>query len=173
METEIQIEQNIEMPTGAVWQAVINKDVAALLDAIKNGELLNERHGVDLWTPLMYVCAYGDKKIARVLLSKKALINAQTRLGHTVLMLMVAKGDISMAEMLIKARAGINKKTDKSITALMIAACKNDMKMVNLLLKNNANPCLKNNFEQNAADMARMHGHYKVAAVIEQAISKR
>ena len=55
----------------------------------------------------------------------------------------------------------------------MIAACKNDMKMVAFLLKNKANPSLKNSFDQTAADMAGLFGHYDVASYIQAHIDRK
>ena len=92
-------------PYGAVWDAVLRDDIDDLKKALDRGEIFNERYGEEDWTPLMFTCVAGRKKMSKMLMSKKTLVNAANKLGHTAFMLVVAKGDVEMALMLLKSRA--------------------------------------------------------------------
>ena len=65
---------------------------------------------------------------------------------------------IDIARALINEGADVNAQSKEGVTALMIAAARNVAPMIGLLLQAGANPDLKSELGQTAADIAKQNG---------------
>lgn len=90
-------------------------------------------------TPLMHAAAVGSIEVMRLLLDRKAGVNASNAAGLTALMMSVT--DIEKVRLLLDRGADVNAVTKRGRTALMLAAMSDrSAAIVRLLLAKGANP---------------------------------
>ena len=87
-----------------------------------------------VFTPLISAVNSGNLEMTKILLDKKADINAgETKSGVTPLMFAVTHKDLPLAKFLLEKGADFTKKSKDGATALMIATYQKDAEMVKLL----------------------------------------
>ncbi|CAH0549306.1 unnamed protein product [Brassicogethes aeneus] len=106
---------------------------------INHGADVNLRSSKYNATALHDAAATGNVEIAKVLLSKKADIDAQDINGNSPLMFAVNKNHTETAEFLINQGANVNLRGSKDkIMALHVAAATGNVEIVNVLVSNGA-----------------------------------
>jgi ankyrin repeat protein len=83
-----------------------------------NPESVNAK-GQDGWTPLMYAALYGNIESCKLLLDRRAIVDARNDAGGTALM--YAVGDVAKTKLLLEQGADPNLRSGEGRTALMIA----------------------------------------------------
>jgi len=117
-----------------MFQAIRNNDLDALLQAIDNGEDL-EQLNEDEHTPLMYACFKGNERFVNILLDKGANVDVSTFDGETALSFAVSQKTISLPT--IERLAGANNVNiahEDGTTPLMIACMHGRVDVVKFLL---------------------------------------
>jgi ankyrin repeat protein len=100
------------------YRVIRANDLAHLRSMIASADVNSkDSHGE---TPLMYAAAVGSVDAMKVLLSKKADVNAQTEFGATALMWSVS--DSAKVRLLVSSGANVNAATKRGRTALFLAA---------------------------------------------------
>ena len=165
------------LQTTALIQAA-NGVIAQLL--VAKGANVNAKN-MGGFTPLMTATSLGDMEWVKMLLAKKADVNAVsgTKFGDvkngsialgsfTPLLLAVAYGTPELIEFLIDAGADVNAKDVRGMTPLVLAiGCDhNDPRVVKLLLDRGANPKIKSKDGEDAIAWAKKVGSAEVLAAI-------
>lgn len=121
-----------------MFQAIRNSDLVALLQAIDNGEDL-EQLNEDEMTPLLYACFKGNEEFVNILLDKGA--NADVTVdGETALSFAVSKKNISLPTIeRLASNNNINFVRKDGTTPLMMACMHGRVDVVKFLLQKNVN----------------------------------
>ena len=106
-----------------VYGALILKDIKGVLCWI------NENDDVDIeessgGTLLTHAAMDGHTEVVKLLLKKKANVNARGRGGFTALHNAAQKGHLEIVQMLLDNKADINVKNERDVTPLHLAAGK-------------------------------------------------
>jgi ankyrin repeat protein len=110
--------------------------VRSLLDGGADVNVVERRGGA---TPLMNAAAVGSLDVMRLLIDRKANVNAKSYAGATALMWAVA--DLAKVRLLVDRGADVNVASSTGRTALELAAMGGDSAaVVRLLLQHGANP---------------------------------
>jgi quinoprotein dehydrogenase-associated probable ABC transporter substrate-binding protein len=103
---------------------------------------------------LMEAGADIDKPVGPEQLTPLMVAASQVSPGEGSIFLPGSTRPIDIARALIKAGANVNAQSKDGVTALMIAAARNVAPMIGLLMQAGADPSLKNDLGQTAADIA-------------------
>ena len=132
-----------------------------------------EKPGTQGYPPLALSIAESKFEVAKALMQAGADINApvgpdrltplmvvasQVSPGEGSIFLPGSTRPIDIARDLIKEGADVNARSKEGVTALMIAAARNVAPMVGLLLQAGADPDVKSDLGQTAADIAAQNG---------------
>lgn len=125
-------------------------ETAALL--IKRHANLNHEDSLHQ-SALMKAARYGHADVVKALIGAGANLALTTETGNTALMLAAEAGTIESAKALLRVTSALDTKNNVGDTALILAARNGHEDVVTALLKAGANPRLKNNRRQEAADV--------------------
>jgi len=148
--------------------------VEALLS--KSPALLSSRDGELGATPLHWAAAKGDLEIARLLIEKKALVDAPNNEGLTPLHIAVANDKKEMVRLLLANGANVNRQSlmgrlyppHGEFTPLHLAAKYGNKDMALLLMTNGANPNLFDQDRETPDTIAAFAGNDDLATVIRE-----
>ncbi|KAI9489636.1 hypothetical protein BDB00DRAFT_962087 [Zychaea mexicana] len=119
-------------------------------------------------TPLLKASYAGHYHVVQYLLSKKANIHQKDKDGWTALHNACSRGYLPVARLLLERGAHVNAQNKMGHTPLINAASKGYMSIVEYLLEEaNANPLIKNNFEEAAYDVSAASGEAGEAYICE------
>lgn len=152
--------------------AALRKHVPTVKKLVELGADI-EKPGAHGYPPLAMAIEESEFEVAKALMEAGANIN--TPVGPDKLTpLMIAASKVSpgegsiflpgstrpidIARALVKEGADVNAQSKEGVTALMIAAARNVAPMIGLLLQAGANPDLKSELGQTAADIAKQNG---------------
>lgn len=121
-------------------------DTTILIEALK-------KEYVDITLTLLKNCKKEDRKYLNNTIWNKKNNN------DSALQIAVENGYYKVAELLLKKGAKVNYANAEKRTALHTACTKGDLKMIKLLIKYNADPKLKNNYNQNAFNILKEQGN--------------
>lgn len=151
--------------TGSIHEAVKTADedrIYELLDA--NPLLVNSTFSYGLtpenynMTPLHWAARMGYENIAKILIARKANINAQTSTGRTPLHMACIRGYKNIVELLIAKGADINIKDNFGSTPLHYAVTNGSLDVIKLLIRHNANIIDKDNSGNTSIHLASLFG---------------
>lgn len=138
--------------------------VEALLKG--NPELAFSKDDLYNETPLLAAAENGNMKVAALLLSYKADVNAKNGLGQTALHSAAVSNQKDMVQLLLANNADVNVKDNRGETPLYAAAEAGDKDIVALLLANRADVNVKNNQGKTPLEAAEAKGHQEVAELL-------
>jgi ankyrin repeat protein len=119
----------------------------------------------------------GYPQAARILLERKADINAQTQKGNTPLHLALLFGNIDVAELLLGHGVDVNARNNADSTPLHLALCKKmgefespcpSLKVVCLLLEHGADVEAKDDEGKTAFHFASSNGLHDIAKLLSK-----
>ncbi|MDQ7824180.1 MAG: ankyrin repeat domain-containing protein [Candidatus Eremiobacteraeota bacterium] len=122
-----------------IYDAIVsgNADsVKAMLD--KNPGLVKQAESKLGLTPLHVAVMCGNKDIVKLLIAKKADVNAQAKSGNTALHFAAALGFDEIIKLLIAAKGDVNKENAHAWTPLQYALAFRHADTANLLMKHKA-----------------------------------
>lgn len=135
--------------------------VERLLD---QGAAVDARRASDEATPLLAASATRKIEVARLLLSKKADVNAVNNRGLSSLHAAAAAADKPLTEVLLDHGAAVNARDAAGFTPLHMAAMSGATDVTELLLSRGARMVTENEAGLTPADLAREYGYRKLAA---------
>ncbi|XP_020297403.1 ankyrin repeat and KH domain-containing protein 1-like [Pseudomyrmex gracilis] len=136
---------------GLSYSQVWKEGYVLLCDAIENrhtevikllltyGSKVNSNTGETYNTPLNFAVKNGDIKIVKMLLDRRANVNATTRYGTTPLHNAIVKEKIEIAELLLNHGADVNASDKYGVTPLCLAVKTSHVDGVAMLLDRGAN----------------------------------
>jgi ankyrin repeat protein len=124
---------NIEFSEKSFFDKVLNNDIVAVKLLLDAGINVNAKDNYYGSTALIKAISKGNSEIAKLLIEKKANVNARSNYGWTALMEAVDKGDLEMAKLLIDKKADVNAKDRYGRTAMAIAKARNRQDIVSML----------------------------------------
>lgn len=140
--------------------------VKALAEARANLEKTNANRE----TAMMLAAIGGHREVVEYLIGRGAQVN---RPGWTALIYAAANGHRRVVELLLEHHAYIDAAPPNGVTALMMAARGGHLETVKLLLEEGADPTLKNDLGQTAADWAVMTKNTDIADLIRAQVKGR
>ena len=117
-------------------------------------------------TPLIYAAMNGHEAMVRLLLDRKANINAKDNYGQTALYRAACNGHEAVVQLLLDRKADVNVKDNDGWTALYRAAWNGHEAVVRLLLDRKADVNAKDNDGQTALHRAAWNGHEAVVRLL-------
>ena len=152
-------------------------DGELMIEAALNGRVLDVRKLLDSGTDpdtkdeyectsLLHACFFGHEEIVKLLLERKANVNAETKQGNTALRIACDNGRTSVAQMLIDAKADINVRNEYGETTLHEASSQGRDEMVRFLLKNKADSDIRNQNGETALHKACVSGALDCVALL-------
>jgi ankyrin repeat protein len=151
---------------GAVAEAAMNGDVAAMHARLKEGADPNAR-GAFGTPPLHWRVRVDDVAGAKRLLKAGADPNARTERGVSPLSLAIVNGNTEMVGLLLKAGADANQAEPSGESPLMIAAQVGVLAVVEQLLKHGAQVDIRDpHYGQSALMFAARAGHADIVSVL-------
>lgn len=123
----------------------------------------------DGFSPLGLASHFGHADVVRYLLLKDADPNAASENGYNVYPLHSALSNQhnDVAKLLIESGANINVMQHGGITPLHLAASTGNIELIILLLEFGADITLKNEWDQNASDIAAENGFKEIAEILK------
>ena len=120
------------------------------------------------FTPLGIATHFGQEKVVRTLLAKRADPNICSQNGYHVYPLHTALtgGYDPISKMLIEAGANVNVVQHARITPLHIAAQQGNIDMIIILLESGADISIKTEMGMTAADLALEKGHKELGEIL-------
>lgn len=95
-----------------LWNGIASNNVAIVETALDTGADADSRYkdtpNMKGMTALMYACSKGNPNIVRLLISKGADVNLETREGYTALSIAIMRKQLAIAEFLIRNGANVN-----------------------------------------------------------------
>jgi len=120
-------------------------------------------------TALHNAALNGDVGTVKLLVNKKAKVNARAHDRVTALHISAGKGDAEVVRLLLANNANVNATlTSNGTTALHIAARNGDAEVVKILLDNNANVNAHSRNGEKPIDSARRKHHLDVVHLLQQ-----
>jgi len=138
------------------------KDAIAFLDKGADANM-GRGPGSD---PLLLSVQTGDEKMARLLISKGASINAPPKVGGAI-HYAVARRRPGMVKLLLEYGAMVNAIDDRENTPLMLAAKSGQADIARMLLERGADKSIVDANSQTAIEAARAQGHPDIVAMLE------
>lgn len=124
---------------GQIHDTAANGDLEKVRALIQNDPDLVFSKDDKGYTPLHWAAKNGHMDVARLLLAKKAEINAKTNIGWTPLHEAADGGQKDLVKFLLTNNANVNERTARGYTALHFAASKGYIDVAELLLDYGAN----------------------------------
>jgi uncharacterized protein len=145
-------------------------DIATvLLDKGANIEVKVDKEGK---TPLMLALDLArtdpGRAVVKLLLSRKADVNARNSTGSTALHQACFDGLPDMVRLLLDSKADIQAKDNRGLTPLLAAVIPGHVSVVRLLLDKGADPNAKTEGTMSPLQLARKRGHAEVEKVLRQ-----
>jgi uncharacterized protein len=125
---------------------------------------------VDGWTPLHLAAYFGHTKIAEMLISRGAIVNACSRnsTGNTPLHAALAGNHKLVAGLLLGHGADVNAADAAGWRPLHLAAANNNIDAVNTLIAQGADVNAPNGEAQTALSLAQEKNHREAAAILRR-----
>jgi quinoprotein dehydrogenase-associated probable ABC transporter substrate-binding protein len=177
---ELGADVNVGEPTPLI-AAVMRDHVPSIKVLLEHGADV-EKPGQESFKPLPLAIAEDKYESAKALLEAGAKVNEPSG-DDGLTPLMIAAGQTSPAEGamflpgstrptdiaqgLIERGADVNAQSKSGVTALMIAAAHNNPPMIGILIDAGADPTLKNNLGETAADVAKHNGNLEAGQAIK------
>jgi ankyrin repeat protein len=137
--TPVLLAQTPETPSDALYSAIRDNNLAKIQALLDGGADVNAGDPRGGSTPLMHAASAGSVESMRLLIDRKANVNAVNSAGATALMMAVT--DIDKVRLLLGAGADVNVATKRGRTALLLAALSDrSAPIVRMLMANGANP---------------------------------
>ncbi len=137
----------------ALTSAVINNKIEIADYLLHKNADANIRDDQKI-TPLIYAAAYGYLNMSRLLIKYKSDIHLKDEYGNDALMASVQYNHPEVSESLLQSGADINTADEKGFTPLMLASQNGWGWYVDLLNTNKTDFSLKNNYDNDALDIA-------------------
>ncbi len=165
--------------TSAASESKLSPEAARLFAAIRAGDhkaaarllekpalaAARDRHGS---TPLIQAALYSDAEMVRLLIERKADVNAANKDGVTALML--GAGDLEKVRLLVKQGAKVDARSELGRTPLLIAATyAGNSKTVQLLLGAGAKATEQDNFHETPLTSAAKRGDVEMVEILIKA----
>ncbi len=131
---------------------------------IDQGIAVDARRASDEATPLLAASATRRIEVARLLLSRKADVNAMNNRRLSPLHAAAAAADKPLSEVLLDHGAAVNVRDAAGFTPLHMAAMSGATDVAELLLNRGARPTTESEAGLTPADLAREYGYRKLAA---------
>jgi ankyrin repeat protein len=149
-------------------QAVMKGDLAAVQDALRDGEDVN---GIDRdgRTALFQAIVDGRFAIAKALIQQGANVNARDRSLETPLHFAAREQQVELGQLLLDNGAEINATDSNGNTPLSRAVFSSQGRgeMIKLLLSHSADKNLKNNYGVSPQDLANTIANYDVKKFLQ------
>ena len=157
-----------------IHEAAKYNDSEWLQNAIPNwdykeleGSIAFNAKNKDQKTPLHIATEKGNIEAMKVILEKKAPVNAQEcYLDRTPLHIAVKRGDHRAIQLLLEKGANVNAKEFFGTTPLHIAAKRDNLQAIQLLLDNGANVNDKNSYNQTPLEIAFEWGNHQAIQLL-------
>jgi ankyrin repeat protein len=143
-------------------------DIATVRKLLEKGAHVNTRDNESGWTPLMAAALSGNTDIVKLLVRRKADVNAQEKFSWTPLMIASRSGHSDIVRVLLEAGAGVNAKTSTGYTALMAAAKQGHAEIVELLLARGADVHARDQLGWRAVTLAERNGHEDIVEMLKK-----
>lgn len=153
-----------------IFEASVLGQTARVQALIESDAALVNTFSPDGFHPLGYACFFGRRELFDGLVAAAADVNAPSRNAMKVRPLhsAVATSDpdiaLHMTRVLIRQGADLNARQQGGFTALMEAAHRGHGLMMEVLLAAGADPSLRNDDGQDAAELARASGHHQLVS---------
>ncbi len=152
---------------------------AWFFDSVRKGHegivihLLNTGISIDVvdernQPPLIVAVRANQTRTVKALLYHGANVNIGDPYGETALMWAVSMQNVELVSCLLKADANMDIRDDLGNTALMRAVMRFNEPIARILLSAGSNILLENRMRQNAFDVARKFGAYKIFELLLQ-----
>ena len=128
-------------------------------------------HNSDGWTPLHLAAFFGQIELAKALLNRGAAIEARSTnaMGNTPLHAAAAGAHLPLVMLLLEQGADANARQHGGWTALHAAAQTGNRAMAETLLVHGADRSARADNNQTPLDLALLHAHGELAALLEEA----
>ncbi|HEX9578743.1 MAG TPA: ankyrin repeat domain-containing protein [Myxococcales bacterium] len=138
-------------------------DAAKVRSLVDSGANIEERAGVNGWTPLMHAIHNDHPDVALLLLELGADANARANRGTTPLMLAAPEGQVEVVKALLRRGADPRASTVDGVTALSNAVAAGQGAVIDALLSQDPELKLADNFAGIASRwLARLQGRADV-----------
>jgi len=155
-------------------------DLQGVRALVEGGAAINERSGLDGWTPLTGAAYGGHVAVVQFLLDHGAAPNPPGRVAlsayTTPLNAAASGGHFEVVRLLLDRGVDVNLKDDSNCTALYWAANFGHVQIVRLLLERGADCCVVGTFptlEGTPIERAQKKGHAAIVRLLEQAQARQ
>ncbi|KAI4498082.1 hypothetical protein M0802_006906 [Mischocyttarus mexicanus] len=165
---------NSELHTG--WTLLLHAasfcNVEVVRYLLEHGADANKHK--DGFTPLMALCSSttgstSERSICLSLLIEASdSVDAVDNYKQTALMFACRTCDVENVKLLLKYVTDIDAQDSDGYTALMYAVLKNNIEITKLLLNNKADPFIKNNYYDNAKDIAELKEYEEISLLFKE-----
>ncbi|KAJ3331753.1 hypothetical protein HDU76_002309 [Blyttiomyces sp. JEL0837] len=157
-----------------IHEATAVGDLPTITRLIKDSSVNLNSYSPDGFTPLTYICFFGDcPEAISVLVKAGANVNLKADNGQGVYPINSAAANqdptksLFMVQTLLELGADVNVKQERDFTALHEAASNNYPEMVELLLKYGADKSLKTTEGKTALDMAEAKKYHQIIELLK------
>jgi ankyrin repeat protein len=158
----------LHVPELDIFEACALGDAERVKTLLESDGRLANAVAQDGFGPLGLACFFGHEAVARLLLVSGARVDQASSNGMRVMPLhsAAAAHSVPIARLLLEAGAPVNVRQgggEGGFTPLMEAALNGQVEMVELLMQHGADPSMKDDSGNTAADHARSRGHAALA----------
>jgi ankyrin repeat protein len=151
-------------PTGApVLHLAARGGYVEVVKALVNARADLDKRNPNRESAIMLAAFGGHRSVVEFLIAREARINHP---GWTPLIYAATTGHTDIVGILLENHAYIDSAPDNGVTALMMAARGGHLETVKLLLEEGADPTLRNDLGQSAADWAMQSRNTDIAELI-------
>lgn len=153
---------------GPIHSAVLNSNKIELLNAIKDGNDIEELDR-DGRTALFYAVQSGSSELVSILISSGANVNANDLSGWAPLHFAAQNYDLAIASKLVLEGANVNHQDVDGNTALSRAVFASNGRsgVIEMLIEAGASYDLRNNYGISPLDLAKSIANYDVVSIFK------
>lgn len=118
-------------------------------------------------TPLRDASDWGHTECVKLLIERRAEIEAASHTGTTALTVASWRGHFDCVRVLLEARADIDKQMNNGDTCLISASYNGHEKVVRFLLESYAKVNIRGEKDKTALQWAGQKGHFRIASLLE------